>query len=76
MSPITQQTWQHWRLRYEDDGIAWLEIDCAGALDAEHAVPDRPVHQRCISRAAAFGLIALERGGGQIHQRQNVTQPR
>ena len=31
MSPITQQTWQHWRLRYEDDGLAWLEIDCAGA---------------------------------------------
>ena len=31
MSPITQQTWQHWRLRHEDDGLAWLEIDCAGA---------------------------------------------
>ena len=31
MSPFTQPTWQHWRLRHEDDGIAWLEIDFAGA---------------------------------------------
>ena len=45
-------------------------------LDAEHAVPDRPVHERRVSRAAALGLIALERGGGEIHQRQNVAQSR
>ncbi|HQZ01349.1 MAG TPA: 3-hydroxyacyl-CoA dehydrogenase NAD-binding domain-containing protein [Thauera sp.] len=31
MSPLTQQTWKHWRLRHEDDGLAWLEIDCADA---------------------------------------------
>jgi hypothetical protein len=47
-----------------------------GLLDAEHAVPDRPVHQRRVGTMAAFGLVALERGGGQIHQRQDVAQAR
>jgi len=31
MTHFTQQTWKHWRLRQEDGGLAWLEIDCVDA---------------------------------------------
>ncbi|WP_068638822.1 3-hydroxyacyl-CoA dehydrogenase NAD-binding domain-containing protein [Thauera butanivorans] len=28
---MSQRNWMHWTLRREADGLAWLEIDCAGA---------------------------------------------
>ncbi|ENO89692.1 3-hydroxyacyl-CoA dehydrogenase NAD-binding domain-containing protein [Thauera linaloolentis] len=31
MNHPMQQDWKHWTLRREADGLAWLEIDCAGA---------------------------------------------
>ena len=31
MSETMQADWKHWRLRRDDDGLAWLEMDCAAA---------------------------------------------
>ena len=47
-----------------------------GVLHPEHGVPDRPVHQRRVFSLAAFGLVALERGRSEIHQRKDVAQAR
>ncbi len=71
MSERTPSTWQHWRLRREADGLAWLELDQAGAstntlsaevmaelggvLDALEAAPPRAL---VIASAKPAGFIA------------------
>ena len=71
MSANMQQDWKHWRLRREDTGLAWLELDKADAsanvlpsevmsefarvLDALDAAPPKAL---VIASAKPAGFIA------------------
>ncbi|MHB8784836.1 MAG: 3-hydroxyacyl-CoA dehydrogenase NAD-binding domain-containing protein [Thauera sp.] len=71
MSANMQQDWKHWRLRREDTGLAWLDLDKAGAsanvlssevmsefarvLDALDAAPPKAL---VIASAKPAGFIA------------------
>ena len=41
MSANMQQDWKHWRLRREDTGLAWLELDKAGFKGTVKTTPSR-----------------------------------
>ncbi|GAB1461472.1 hypothetical protein MASR2M50_32470 [Thauera sp.] len=52
MSANMQQDWKHWRLRREDTGLAWLELDKADS-ERERAVVrgDERIRRACSTRS-------------------------
>ena len=70
MTHFTQQTWKHWRLRQEDGGLAWLEIDCvdaaANTLSAEVMAEFAQVLDVLDARSPKALVIASGKAAGFI----------
>ena len=47
-------------------------VECL--LGLVHRIPDRPVGERCIRLAPAFGFVALEGAGDQVHLGEDVAK--